>query len=47
MPKGMKWAKKAQDSIKTNPVEVLGNVNWVKEKYVAGLKEAQQAQVKR
>ena len=46
MPKGIKWAKEAQDCIRINPVEVLGNVNWVKEKYMAGPKETQQARVK-
>ena len=41
MPKGMKWAKEAQDGIRINLVETLGNVNWIREKCVAGPKEAQ------
>ena len=31
MPQGIKWAKEAQDDMRTNPVEILGNVNWGKE----------------
>ena len=46
MPKGMKWAKEAQDGMRINPVETLGNVNWIKKKCMAGPKEAQQAQAK-
>ena len=26
-PKEMKWAKKAQNSIRINPAKILGNVN--------------------
>ena len=46
MPKGIKWAKEAQDGMRINPTDVLGNMNWVKEKYMVGLKEAKQARVK-
>ena len=45
-PKEMKWAKKAQNSMRINPAEILGNVNWIKEMYMVGPKEAQQVQVK-
>ena len=46
MPKWMKWAKEAQDGIGIKLAETLGNVNWIREKYMVGPKEAQQAQVK-
>ena len=46
MPKGIKWAKEAQDGMRINPTDVLGNMNWVKEKYMVGPKEAKQARVK-
>ena len=39
---GLEWAKDAQDSVRINLAEVLGNVNYVKEKYMADPKEAQQ-----
>ena len=38
-----KMAKKAQNGMRINPAEILGNVNWIKEKYMASLKEAQHA----
>ena len=46
MPKGKEWAEEAQDGMRINPAEILGNVNWIKEKYMASPKEAQQAQIK-
>ena len=46
MPKGMKWAKEDQDGMRINQVETLGNMNWIREKYMADPEKAQQAQVK-
>ena len=45
-PKAMKWAKEAQNNVSTSPTIVLGYWNWAEGKYTAGLKDAQQAQVK-
>ena len=27
MPKGLKWVEEAQDDMRTDPIEILGNVN--------------------
>ena len=40
MPKRMIWAKGAQDGMRINLVEILDNMNWIEEKYMAGPKEA-------
>ena len=39
MPKWIKWAEKAQNGMRINPIEIPGNLNWIKEKYMVGLKE--------
>ena len=46
MPKDTKWAKEDQGGMRINLVETLGNMNWIREKYMAGPKKTQQAQVK-
>ena len=55
MSKGIKRVEDAQrnkigqealDGMRINPAKTLDNVNWIKEKCMASLKEAQQAQVK-
>ena len=46
MPKGKEWAEQAQDGMRINPAEILGNVNWIKEKYMASPNEARQAQMR-
>ena len=46
MPKGMKLVEDAQDGMRINLAETLDNMNWIREKYMIGPKEAQQAQVK-
>ena len=45
--KGMKCVKEAQNSVSTSPTIVLGYWNCAEGKCTVGLKEAQQAQVKR
>ena len=43
MPKRMRWAKKAQNSMNASPMVILGHENLANGKYTAGPKEAQQA----